>query len=167
MTSRPPPSPAGALTAAGGASCSSTVPPRRPGPPGRRAGDLDRCLDALMENAINYAPSRSTVSVVSAPGRVEVSDRGPGIDEDERELVFERFRRGRAGRNGPAGSGLGLAIARELAWAWDGSIEITAREGGGTTVSLCLPERAEPAPPGTESAALPALDPPARSLPGR
>ena len=114
---------------------------RRAGPSGTvwaARSDLERILDALVENAISYSPAHTTVEVASFPERIEVSDRGPGIDADERELVFERFRRGRAGRDGPPGSGLGLSMARELARAWDGEIGIAARARGGTTVSLLL-----------------------------
>ncbi len=128
--------------------------------------DLERILDALLENAIHYSPARTTVDVSSFPGRIEVSDRGAGIADDERELVFERFRRGHAGRSGPPGSGLGLSIARELARAWDGAIRISARNGGGTSVSLVLPLVDRPQVPERHPGALPALNPPTRSVPG-
>ena len=65
------------------------------------------------------------------PGRVEVLDRGPGLDPAEEEAVFERFYRGRAGRNGPHGTGLGLPIARELVEQWGGSVTLTNRPDGG------------------------------------
>lgn len=105
------------------------------------ASDLDRALDALVENAIQYAPGGSTVTIRSSPGRIEVLDRGPGIGEDERELVFERFHRGRAGMRSPGGSGLGLAIAREFARAWGGDVTVAPRPGGGTVASLTVPGR--------------------------
>jgi signal transduction histidine kinase len=128
--------------------------------------DLERILDALLENAIHYSAARTTVDVTSFPDRIEVNDRGAGIADDERELVFERFRRGHAGRSGPPGSGLGLSIARELARAWDGAIRISARNGGGTSVSLVLPLVARPQVPERHPGALPALNLPTRSVPG-
>ncbi len=128
--------------------------------------DLERILDALMENAIHYSPAHTTVDVSSFPGRIEVSDRGAGIADDERELVFERFRRGRAGRLGPPGSGLGLSMAREVARAWDGGIRISARDGGGTTVSVVLPTSARPEVPEPSPGVLPALNRSARSVSG-
>jgi signal transduction histidine kinase len=104
--------------------------------------DLERALDALVENALHYAPSGTTVTVLDAPGRIEVHDRGPGIADDERELVFERFHRGRAGRTGPSGSGLGLSIARELMRAWAGDVTVARRSGGGTVATLSVPRSA-------------------------
>ncbi len=101
--------------------------------------DLDRVLDVLIENALDYSPDGGEVTVVPGAGRIEVLDRGPGVASDERELVFERFHRGSAGRQGPAGSGLGLAIARTLARAWRGDVRLEERPGGGTVAILELP----------------------------
>jgi two-component system sensor histidine kinase MprB len=130
--------------------------------------DLERILDALLENAINYSPAHTTVDVVSAPGWIEVRDEGAGIDADERDLVFARFRRGRAGREGPPGSGLGLSMAQELARAWGATLAIRPREGGGTIVRLSipgLPGLPGAAPRDERAAPLPAVNPPARSVP--
>jgi signal transduction histidine kinase len=55
------------------------------------APDLDRALDALIENAIAYSPDGSTVTVVAEGGRIEVLDEGPGLEPGEEEAVFERF----------------------------------------------------------------------------
>jgi signal transduction histidine kinase len=103
--------------------------------------DVERTLDALLENALTYAPAGTTVTIATAPGRIEVRDRGPGLGEEEQELVFERFHRGRAGRTGPAGSGLGLPIARELARAWSGDVVLERREGGGARAIVSLPRQ--------------------------
>jgi two-component system, OmpR family, sensor kinase len=115
--------------------------------------DAERALDCLVENAFHYAPIGSTVELVTAPGRIEVRDRGPGLAEDEREAVFERFRRGRAGVAGPPGSGLGLAIARELTRGWSGEVTLENREGGGAVATLSLPPKQLDVQP-----ALPALN---------
>jgi signal transduction histidine kinase len=69
---------------------------------------------------------------------VQVSDRGPGLSEQDDDAIFERFHRGSAGRAGPPGSGLGLAIARELAREWGGEVRLANRPGGGTTATLEL-----------------------------
>jgi signal transduction histidine kinase len=100
--------------------------------------DLERALDALLENALAYSPAGSTVTVACARGRIEVRDRGPGIPADERELVFARFHRGRAGRYAARGDGLGLSIARELAREWGGDVTLEDRAGGGTVAIIAL-----------------------------
>jgi len=99
--------------------------------------DLDKVLDALIENALRYGGGE--ITVVSRPGGVEVLDRGPGLDGAELEAVFERFHRGRAGRSGPAGTGLGLAIARELARRWGGDVELANRPEGGAAARITVP----------------------------
>ena len=98
--------------------------------------DLDRALDVLIENALHYSPAGREVHVRSGERRIEVLDRGPGLAVGEEELVFERFHRGSAGRQGPAGSGLGLAIARTLARAWHGDAMLANRPSGGAVASL-------------------------------
>lgn len=121
--------------------------------------DIDRALDALVENALHYSPSGTTVTLEAGPTRIEVRDRGPGIAGDERELVFDRFRRGSAGRAGPSGHGLGLSIARELARAWGAEVMLESRPGGGTCAVLDL-AGAGPTSPDLHGDALPALNPP-------
>jgi signal transduction histidine kinase len=101
--------------------------------------DIDRALDVLIDNALRYSPPGTHVELVGANGRIEVRDRGAGLAPGEDELVFERFHRGRAGRQGPPGSGLGLAIARSLARAWDGDARLASRPGGGTVAVLEFP----------------------------
>ncbi len=103
--------------------------------------DLDRAIDSLVENALRYSPSGSTVWIASAPGRIEVLDEGPGLEPGEEEAVFERFSRGSAGRRGPSGTGLGLAIARELTRQWDGDVTLRNRDSDGLCAVIELPER--------------------------
>jgi len=101
------------------------------------AADLDRVLDALIENALRYGGG--DITVVARPGGVEVLDRGPGLAREELDAVFERFHRGRAGRAGPSGTGLGLAIARELARRWGGEVELANRPEGGAAARITVP----------------------------
>ena len=71
-----------------------------------------------------------------------VADRGPGIAEGERELVFEPFYRRRAGgMSDVGGAGLGLSIARGIAEAQGGSITYSRRDdgGGGSVFTLSVP----------------------------
>ena len=100
--------------------------------------DLDRSIDALVENALRYAPADSTVTIEATPGRIEILDQGPGLAAGEEEAVFERFSRGSAGRRGPSGTGLGLPIARELTRQWDGDVTLSNRDRGGLRAVITL-----------------------------
>ena len=82
------------------------------------AHDLDRSIDALLENALRYSPAGSTVRIEVGSGSIEILDRGAGLEPGEEEAVFDRFRRGSAGRRGASGTGLGLPIALELTRQW-------------------------------------------------
>ena len=79
----------------------------------RARADVDRALDALVENALRYAPAGSTVELRAVGETIEVVDEGPGIEPDEAEAVFERFHRGASRAPPPGGTGLGLTIARD------------------------------------------------------
>jgi signal transduction histidine kinase len=100
--------------------------------------DLERTLDALLENAILYAPPVSTVTVEVLPSRITILDRGPGLARGEEETVFERFSRGSAGQHGAKGTGLGLPIARELTRQWGGDVTLANRDGGGLAATIQL-----------------------------
>ena len=105
--------------------------------------DLDRSIDALMENALCYAPTGSTVAIAVGSGRIEILDRGPGLEPGEAESVFDRFSRGSAGRQGPGGTGLGLPIARELIRQWGGDVTLSNREAGGARATIALAPEGE------------------------
>ncbi|HEX2085628.1 MAG TPA: ATP-binding protein [Solirubrobacteraceae bacterium] len=90
--------------------------------------DLDRIVDALVENALHYGDGKVTIAVRDRTLRV--LDEGPGLDAGEEEVVFERFHRGSAGRGTAAGTGLGLAIARELARRWGADVTLRNRDDG-------------------------------------
>ena len=111
-------------------------PDRDPGTVSAHAPDVDRALDSLVENALNYSPAGGEVQVLVVGGVLDVLDRGEGLATGEETDVFERFHRGHAGRAGPPGTGLGLAIARELVQRWGGAVTLTPRPGGGVLASL-------------------------------
>ena len=99
--------------------------------------DLDRAVDAVVENAIHYTPRGGHVTVRAAGAAIEVLDDGPGLADGEEDEVFARFHRGHAGRGGGApGTGLGLPIARELMRAWGGDAALVNRPEGGTRATL-------------------------------
>lgn len=115
------------------------APDRRPGTVCSYRADVDRALDSLVENALQYSDERGEVRVAVAGTVLEVLDRGRALEPGEEQAVFERFHRGRAGRSGPAGTGLGLAIARELARRWGGDARLMQRQGGGARATLEYP----------------------------
>ncbi|MFZ1993771.1 MAG: HAMP domain-containing sensor histidine kinase [Solirubrobacteraceae bacterium] len=89
-------------------------------------GDAQRIaqiLRILIDNARRYSPAGATVRVIVADAMIAVEDDGPGIPLAERELIFERFRRGSSHDQHP-GFGLGLAIGRELARRMGGELTL-------------------------------------------
>jgi signal transduction histidine kinase len=96
---------------------------------------LSRAIRNLVENAINYSPPGTTVEiVVENSGMVRVLDEGPGIKEDERELIFQRF--WRRDRRRTEGAGLGLSIVQRIADTHAATISVENRPTGGATFSL-------------------------------
>lgn len=106
------------------------------------AAQIERVLANLLENALRYSPPGSQVLLRAEPGatelRIHVIDSGAGLPEEQREALFQPFRRGMPGH----GSGLGLAIARGFAEANAGKLWAQDDPGGGHLVlSLPLVER--------------------------
>jgi two-component system, OmpR family, sensor kinase len=106
------------------------------------AEDLAAILDNLTENALNYSPPGSTVTLTWASDgenvRVAVLDEGPGLEPDEGERVFQRFYRGSASRGGASGTGLGLAVVEALAARWGGEVTLANRPEGGARAEVAL-----------------------------
>ena len=104
-------------------------------------GGVARILRILLDNAVRLSPAGGRVRVEIHGGEraaLSVCDEGPGVAPDERELIFERFKRGRD-TSGKAGFGLGLAIGRELAQRMGGELVLESREGPGACFTLGLP----------------------------
>jgi K+-sensing histidine kinase KdpD len=106
------------------------------------AAQIERVLANLLDNALKYSPPASFVLLRAEPGatelRIHVVDSGAGLPDEQRDALFQPFRRGAAGR----GSGLGLAIARGFAEANGGRLWAQDDPGGGHLVlSLPLAER--------------------------
>jgi two-component system, OmpR family, sensor kinase len=103
--------------------------------------DGDRVLQVitnLLGNAFRWTPDGGAIELATTAENgivtVDVSDTGPGIDQDERERIFVPF----ISRD-THGTGLGLPIARELAVALGGRIELESRVGEGSRFRLVLP----------------------------
>jgi two-component system sensor histidine kinase KdpD len=107
------------------------------------AGQIERVLANLIENALRFSPPGSPVIVRAEHGstelRIHVVDRGPGITAADRASIFQPFRRGAGG-----GSGLGLAIAHGFAEANGGRLWTQDDPAGGHFV-LALATEAQPA----------------------
>lgn len=106
---------------------------------------LRQILSNLLENAVRYSPTGSTVTIESAaePGgaRVTVRDTGVGISAAHLPRIFERFYRVDPARSRDAGgTGLGLAIVRHLAEAHGGHVEASSSPGRGTSVAVFFPD---------------------------
>jgi signal transduction histidine kinase len=104
-------------------------------------GSVARIVRILVDNAVRLSPDGGQVTVQLLNGgraSLSVCDQGPGVAAEERELIFERFKRGRetAGR---AGFGLGLAIGRELAERMGGELVLEDGAGPGARFTLRLP----------------------------
>jgi signal transduction histidine kinase len=109
-------------------------------------GSVARILRILLDNAVRVSPAGGELRVELRDDPVpalSVVDQGPGIPTEERELIFERFKRGRD-TGGQAGFGLGLAIGRELAARMGGELVLEEQDGAGARFTLHLPAARAP-----------------------
>ena len=118
----------------GGVECTARVDPHR----------FRLALTNLIENAIKFTPSGGAVRVESWERGPEVgltvSDDGPGIPEQERARLFERFYRTPDSREQQSeGSGLGLAISHSVALAHGGRLDVASELGRGSAFTLAVP----------------------------
>lgn len=119
------------------------------------AAALERAVANLVSNARKYGGPERVIGVrvrgvpEAAPGEitVTVTDRGPGIEADERARLFEPFFRGRQAREAQIpGSGLGLAVVRRIVESHGGRVELVAGPGRGSAFTIVLPAAPASAP---------------------
>lgn len=105
-------------------------------------GLVGRSVDELLGNALDYARSHVRVSLTSSGDRIvlRVEDDGPGVPDEERKRILERFVRGATAN--PGGTGLGLALVSEGAAASGGSVRAERSEMGGLAVVVAWPSGA-------------------------
>jgi PAS domain S-box-containing protein len=112
------------------------------------APKVERIVDNLLTNAFRHTPAgaavRVGVSQAEGGALISVDDRGPGVGEDEREAIFEIFRRGSAGIAAGRGTGVGLSLVAQFAALHGGRAWVEDNPGGGASFRVFLPTR----PPG-------------------
>jgi two-component system sensor histidine kinase KdpD len=104
---------------------------------------MQQVVKHCIENAIKYSPDESPIAIsATLKGEkivIGIGDRGPGIEENERLRIFDRFFRGRKHRFDTKGTGMGLAIAKGIVEAHGERIWVESERGQGSTFSFSLP----------------------------
>ncbi len=108
--------------------------------------DLNRIKDALVhliDNANIYSPKEQPITISAEltgdTVTTSVADRGPGIDDFEQGMIFDKFYRGKDQRYLVRGTGMGLPIAKAIITAHKGTISVTSQLGHGSVFSFTLP----------------------------
>jgi signal transduction histidine kinase len=107
---------------------------------------LRQAIMNLLTNAAKYSPSNTNISldiwVDERDLRITVTDEGPGIPHDERDMVFEPYRQ--LNNKEIPGTGMGLAIVRQIVELHRGKVWVEDGVGGGTSFAIWLPEAVSP-----------------------
>ena len=108
--------------------------------------DLERAKEALVQlidNANLYSPKDKPITITAEltgdTVTTSVADRGPGIDDFEQTMIFDKFYRGKDQRYLVRGTGMGLPIAKAIIAAQQGNISVTSQLGHGSVFSFTLP----------------------------
>jgi two-component system sensor histidine kinase KdpD len=104
---------------------------------------IKEVLVHLLENAAKYSPATAPIRITAEAKdkmiTISIADRGPGIDDFEQSLVFEKFYRGRNQRVQVHGTGMGLAICKAIVEAHGGYLGLTSQLGHGSVFYFSLP----------------------------
>jgi len=104
---------------------------------------IKEVLVHLLENAAKYSPAGAPIRVTAEAKDetlvISIADRGPGIDDFEQSLIFEKFYRGRNQRVQVHGTGMGLAICKAIVEAHGGRLGVTSQLGHGSVFYFSLP----------------------------
>ena len=105
---------------------------------------LKVAVAAVLENAIKFTEEKSDVTVKAfereASLLIQIGDSGPGIDDPDKERIFDRFYKIDESHNS-SGSGMGLSIAKEMIGSLGGEITVENRSGGGSIFEIRIPSR--------------------------
>lgn len=108
--------------------------------------DVDRITEVLvhlLDNAAKYSPPDTPIQITAelrdSAVMTSVADHGPGIDQMEQEMIFEKFYRGRDQRMIIQGTGMGLPIAKAILELHGGNIGVTSQLGRGSLFYFSLP----------------------------
>lgn len=108
-------------------------------------GRLEQLLNILLQNALSYTPAGGTIIIEArvSPGipstvHIQVIDNGPGISDQDKAHIFERFYRADRSHTDRSHFGLGLCIAQEIAQAHGTALTVADTEGGGATLGFTL-----------------------------
>ena len=103
---------------------------------------VERAIQNLMDNALKFTPENGEVVVKIVPSQkdveITIKDSGPGIAKENQQLVFERYRQTKTGKE-KEGAGLGLAIVRKIMDLHNASIRVFSQPNEGTSFSFSLP----------------------------
>jgi two-component system sensor histidine kinase KdpD len=106
---------------------------------------IKEVLVHLIENAAKYSPAGAPIRITAEAKdadqtlNISIADRGPGIDDFEQSLVFEKFYRGRNQRVQVHGTGMGLAICKAIVGVHGGRLGLTSQLGHGSVFYFSLP----------------------------
>lgn len=105
---------------------------------------LKQAITNLLSNAVKYSPQHETVTVKVERNHsgviISVSDKGPGIDKDFQDMVFDKFSQSKNKlTKHVGGTGLGLAIVKYIAEAHKGFVVFNTSADKGTTFKIMLP----------------------------
>jgi two-component system sensor histidine kinase KdpD len=104
---------------------------------------IKKVLQHLLENAAKYSAPDAPIFISSEIKNerliTSVADRGAGIDDLERTMIFDKFYRGQSQRYRVQGTGMGLAIVKAIVEAHEGRIDVTSQLEQGSVFSFGLP----------------------------
>lgn len=107
--------------------------------------EIQQVFVNIIGNAVKYSPENTEVSISWTKDAdknfllFHVADKGPGVADDEKALIFTKYYRTKNARGHLDGVGLGLAISRRIVTSYGGQIHVANNVGGGSTFSFALP----------------------------